>query len=83
MKRNNFMLSEHMNRIKTRCLECLAPIYLKPDVTVWTPLNCPECHTLLEVISLAPPELGYIIEEDDEGLVDFVDTDQQDTDQPS
>jgi len=69
------MLPEHLDRIKTRCPECLAPIYLKVEVKLWTPLNCPECHTLLEVAALDPPELDYIIEEDDEGLVDFVDTD--------
>jgi lysine biosynthesis protein LysW len=54
------------NRQKTRCPECLAPIYLKDDAELWDPITCPECHTSLEVVSLRPLALDYMAEEEGE-----------------
>ena len=50
-------------RLKARCPECLAPIWLKDSVEMWDPVTCHECHTALEVTSLRPLTLGYL--EDD------------------
>lgn len=53
------------SRIKVRCPECLAAIWLKETVEQWDPVTCPECHTALEVTSLDPPALGYMPAWDD------------------
>jgi lysine biosynthesis protein LysW len=59
------------NRQKTRCPECLAPIYLKDNAEMWDPVSCPECHMSLEVVSLRPLILDYMAdEEEDEGWDD-------------
>ncbi len=50
-------------RLKARCPECLAPIWLKDTVELWDPVTCPECHTALEVTSLRPLTLDYMAEE--------------------
>ncbi len=47
-------------RLKTRCPECLAAIWLKESVEMWDPVTCPECHTALEVVSLRPLTLDYL-----------------------
>jgi lysine biosynthesis protein LysW len=47
-------------RLKTRCPECLAPIWLKQTVELWHPVTCPECHMALEVVSLLPLTLDYM-----------------------
>lgn len=56
----------HNGRQKTRCPECLAPIWLKDGVELWDPVTCPECHSSLEVVSLRPLKLDYMPEEEDE-----------------
>jgi lysine biosynthesis protein LysW len=50
------------SKFKTRCPECLAAIVLKDVVELGDPVTCPECHTLLEVISLRPLRLDYMDE---------------------
>jgi lysine biosynthesis protein LysW len=55
-----------LNRQKTRCPECLAPIYLKDNAELWDPITCPECHTSLEVVSLRPLALDYMAEDEDQ-----------------
>lgn len=52
-------------RRKVRCPECLAPIWLRDDVTLWAPVTCHECHTSLEVVILDPLTLDYMTMEDD------------------
>jgi lysine biosynthesis protein LysW len=52
-------------KIKVRCPECLAPIYLKREVELWDPVTCPECHTALEVVNLRPLQLDYMEGYDD------------------
>jgi lysine biosynthesis protein LysW len=54
------------NRYKTRCPECLAAITLKDDIELWDPINCPDCHTILQVIRLHPVKLDYMDSEWDE-----------------
>jgi lysine biosynthesis protein LysW len=51
---------EHVGRLKARCPECLAPIWLKDNVELWDPVTCPECHVALEVSSLRPLQLDYL-----------------------
>ena len=63
------LLSKSAGYNKTRCPECLAPIWLSEDVLLWYPITCPECHTALEVVDLQPLQLGYMTpfnEEDDD-----------------
>lgn len=55
-----------LHRQKTRCPECLAPIFLKRDAELWSPITCPECHTSLEVVSLQPLMLDYLIDDEAE-----------------
>ena len=59
------MDDEMIFRRKVRCPECLAPIWLRDNVTLWSPVTCQECHTALEVVSLNPLELDYMAIEDD------------------
>ncbi len=56
-----------LGRQKTRCPECLAPIWLRDDIERWYPVTCPECHTALHVISVRPVVLDYLpdLSEDD------------------
>ena len=51
---------EHNGRLKARCPECLAPVWMKDEVELWDPVTCPECHTLLEVSNLRPLSLDYV-----------------------
>ncbi len=67
------MSTDLLNRAKTRCPECLAPIYLGRNMVLSTLLNCPECHTLLEVTNLDAFQVDYVIE-DDEQLLSTEDT---------
>ena len=53
-------------RKKTRCPECLAPIWLKEDSDLWDPITCPECHTALEITNLDPLTVDYMQSDDDE-----------------
>lgn len=60
------------NRLKARCPECLAAIWLKETAELWDPVTCPECHTALEVVALRPLTLDYMDEwmddeDDDDG----------------
>jgi lysine biosynthesis protein LysW len=48
------------SRLKARCPECLAGIWLKETVEMWDPVTCPECHTALEVVKLRPLTLDYL-----------------------
>lgn len=50
------------NHTKTRCPECLAPIYLDQHTQQWAALDCPECHISLWVVSLYPACLDYLDE---------------------
>jgi lysine biosynthesis protein LysW len=65
------------SRLKTRCPECLAAVWLKDSVEQWDPVTCPECHTALEVTSLRPLTLDYMNEwdDDDDDLFDDEDED--------
>jgi len=54
------------SRVKARCPECLAAIWLKEGVELWDPVTCPECHTALEIVSLRPLELDYMADWADE-----------------
>lgn len=54
------------SRLKARCPECLAAIWLKETVELWDPITCPECHTSLEVTSVHPPTLEYMADWDHE-----------------
>ncbi len=63
-------------RQKTRCPECLAPIWLKDSPEAWDPVTCPECHTSLEVISTHPLTLDYMSVE--EGVSDWEDEEEYD-----
>lgn len=56
------------SRLKARCPECLAAIWLKESVELWDPVICPECHTSLEVTSLRPPSLDYVADWEDDAL---------------
>lgn len=64
MRVPNLMSTDLLNRAKTRCPECLAPIYLGRNMVVSTLLNCPECHTLLEVTSLDSFEVDYVLDDE-------------------
>jgi len=44
------------------CPNCGNPIALDKGVKLGAHIECPECGTLLEVISLKPPELDYAFE---------------------
>lgn len=46
----------------TRCPECDSPIELGKKVELGEFIECPECGTMLEVISLEPLALDYILE---------------------
>jgi lysine biosynthesis protein LysW len=61
-------------RLKARCPECMAPVWLKDNVELWEPVTCPECHTALEVVRLHPLTLDYMTGWDD----DFDDDDFDD-----
>lgn len=41
----------------SECPECAGNINLKPDTEVGEIIQCPDCGTKLEVISMAPPRL--------------------------
>jgi lysine biosynthesis protein LysW len=56
---------ETTGRLKARCPECLAAIWLKDTTERWDPVTCPECHTALEVTNLHPLELDYLDDWDD------------------
>jgi lysine biosynthesis protein LysW len=60
---------QQIGRQKTRCPECLAAIWLKDTVELWDPITCPECHSSLEVVSLRPLKLDYLLEAEDEGWI--------------
>jgi lysine biosynthesis protein LysW len=61
---------QQIGRQKTRCPECLAAIWLKDTVELWDPITCPECHSSLEVVSLRPLKLDYLLEAEDEGWIE-------------
>jgi lysine biosynthesis protein LysW len=47
------------SKLRARCPSCSSWVNLRDAVEVWDVVNCPECHTLLEVIDLRPPTLDY------------------------
>jgi alpha-aminoadipate carrier protein LysW len=49
----------------TRCPECESPITLNKGVKLGDYIECPECGTMLEVISLKPLELDYAVGDED------------------
>ena len=51
-------------RLKVRCPNCLSVIELKDTVELWDPVTCQGCATTLEVVSLHPPGVGYLEDED-------------------
>ncbi len=67
-------MSQNLNnrRLKARCPECLAALWLKETAEQWDPVTCPECHTALEIVSLRPLTLDYLDDwgedVDEEGL---------------
>jgi lysine biosynthesis protein LysW len=66
--------NQDRNRLKARCPECLAAIWLKENTELWDPVTCPECHTALEVVELRPLRLDYM----DEWMDDEDDEDDED-----
>lgn len=66
------------SRNKTRCPECLISIALKDDIELWDPINCPDCHTILQVIRLHPVKLDYM--DSDWGDEEWDDDDWDDDD---
>jgi len=57
------MGDQRPGRQKTRCPECLAPIWVKDSIEMWDPVTCPECHAQLQVVRLRPLELDYMDDE--------------------
>jgi lysine biosynthesis protein LysW len=47
-----------------RCPKCENPIQLGRNVDLGVLITCPECHWLLEVISLSPLELDYALRDE-------------------
>jgi len=47
------------------CPECENPIQLSKNVKLGASIECPECSTMLEVISLRPLELDYALGDED------------------
>jgi lysine biosynthesis protein LysW len=58
-----------------RCPGCGNPIRLGGDVKLGALITCPECHWLLEVTSLNPPELKYALR--DEGWEEWEDEEEE------
>lgn len=54
-------------RLRARCPECLAWVYLRDTVQMWAPITCPECHTALEVVEMSPILLDYLPDSDEPG----------------
>ena len=44
-------------KVRARCPGCSAWVTLRDAIEEWDVVNCPECNTLLEVVSLRPPTL--------------------------
>lgn len=49
----------------TRCPECESTIALNKGAKLGDNVECPECGTMLEVISLKPLELDYALGDED------------------
>lgn len=47
------------NKVRARCPSCSAWVGLRDTAEVWDLVNCPECHTRLEIVELRPPTLDY------------------------
>lgn len=48
-----------------QCPECESSITLNKGVKLGDYIECPECGTMLEVISLKPVELDYVLGDED------------------
>jgi alpha-aminoadipate carrier protein LysW len=58
-------MSERGGVKMTRCPECESTIALNKGVKLGDYVECPECGTMLEVISLKPLELDYAVGDED------------------
>ena len=57
-------MSEKMGAQMATCPEYESPLQLGKDVKLEALIACPECHWLLEVISLNPLELEYALRDE-------------------
>jgi lysine biosynthesis protein LysW len=48
-----------------QCPECESTIVLGKGVKLGAYIECPECGMMLEVISLEPPKLDYVLGDED------------------
>ncbi len=51
-------------RLSARCPYCNSFVRLHDKVELWDMVTCGECNTPLQLVSLHPPELDYIDNED-------------------
>ena len=56
-------MEQATRKLKTRCPNCMTPIELKDTIELWDPVTCHECTTLLEVVSLHPPQVDFVEDE--------------------
>lgn len=57
-------MSEKERVQMTQCPKCENSLQLSKDVKLEDLITCPECHWLLEVISLNPLELDYALRDE-------------------
>jgi lysine biosynthesis protein LysW len=63
-------------KLRAHCPSCNSWVNLSDSAEVWDLIECPECHTLLEVVDLRPPTLDYANEADDWDEDDWDDEDE-------
>ena len=68
-------MSEKGGAQMAQCPGCENPIQLGKDVKLEALITCPECHWLLEVISLNPLELDYALR--DEGWEEWEEEEEE------
>ena len=59
------MSRKRVQTIMASCAECDSRIYFKKRPDLGKTVNCPECDTQMEVVSLSPLELYWAFEDDD------------------